>query len=964
MKKYMLVFIFFSLLFLQVRGQAKNPVNLLPPSPDAASLGKYGTYPVTLSSGLINIDIPIYTIDLPLIKIPISISYHPSGIKVDEIASSVGLGWALNAGGVISREVKGQPDYTLSPPPSLYYRNADEVYRVQENGVKGGILQKAYENELNSTYDNETDVYSYNFGGLTGSFRFDTDGNIIQTPLSNSKIENLPSSGRFGYFRITAADGTIYTFRDSEEGMQALSQDRHTTSWYISSIETIDGQVISFEYGVDTTPYTDYYLNTSINVANEQPVSSYLDLRLNATESYSYMDKTLYLKSIQYSGGKVVFTNTLDRQDRRKSRLSGIEIYNNKQKLIKSFALEHSYFEKSSCKRLKLDKVIIQDGVKARLGSYEFGYNTKQLLPPYYKALQTDKFAANRDYFGQDYCGYYNGVTTNKCLLFAPATGYEPQLLTVDRSVKSEFAQACVLNKVTYPTGGYTEFEYESNQLTSEKLLGGLRIKTVKSFKNADSSPNVRSYEYISGNENSPYSLSAANDYTQILIRLCTGPSGIYICEAPSYNVYSTARSLIPGAPVYYTKAIEYMGYPNNCSGKTDFYFNTGETDIQAYNSYKITPLFYAGPTFKSYFTHYIDSRGWTRGSLIQQDVFSFENNLFVLKKSIKNTYTNISGKEFRVGFKAFRNIGQITGQGGPGDYPLPPNTHFQNYDQEYQYTNILSKTGILKLTKTEETAYIGSKAVTKTVDSFYDNASVGFYEVTRTEEKSSNGDITKKTFKYPTTLGGSTHQKMLDRNIRNVVVEEIINVNDKHVESISYNYTIINESIFNPWYTDIKSKNGAYEREYTYLYDKNYNNGKTILEIQTKDGVSTTYIWGYNSTLPVAKISNVAYKSIYENTALMAYLNKLQEYSDLSDINTCNNLQTLNNTIRQNIPTNSLIETYTYSPLLGITSKSDASGISTYYGYDSFGHLKEIFRIESGTKKILKVYDYHYYEK
>jgi hypothetical protein len=82
----------------------------VPPSPDAAALGKYGQYPVSMPNGLVQIDIPVYTIKLPLIQVPISISYHPSGIKVDEISSVVGLGWALNAGGVITRSVRGLPD--------------------------------------------------------------------------------------------------------------------------------------------------------------------------------------------------------------------------------------------------------------------------------------------------------------------------------------------------------------------------------------------------------------------------------------------------------------------------------------------------------------------------------------------------------------------------------------------------------------------------------------------------------------------------------------------------------------------------------------------------------------------------------------------------------------------------------------------------------------------------------------
>ena len=64
-------------------------------SPDAAALGKYGEYPVGLYTGIPSINIPFYEINSGRIKIPIGISYNAGGIKVEEIASSVGLGWAL-----------------------------------------------------------------------------------------------------------------------------------------------------------------------------------------------------------------------------------------------------------------------------------------------------------------------------------------------------------------------------------------------------------------------------------------------------------------------------------------------------------------------------------------------------------------------------------------------------------------------------------------------------------------------------------------------------------------------------------------------------------------------------------------------------------------------------------------------------------------------------------------------------
>src|SRR5258708_3370696 len=79
-------------------------------SPTAASLGKFGDIPVSYHTGVPAIDVPIYTIQAGPLKLPIGLSYHASGLKVMEPAGWVGAGWALNAGGVITRTVQGQPD--------------------------------------------------------------------------------------------------------------------------------------------------------------------------------------------------------------------------------------------------------------------------------------------------------------------------------------------------------------------------------------------------------------------------------------------------------------------------------------------------------------------------------------------------------------------------------------------------------------------------------------------------------------------------------------------------------------------------------------------------------------------------------------------------------------------------------------------------------------------------------------
>jgi hypothetical protein len=88
--------------------QANVPTSiegLIPPAPTAAALGEYNDIPVNGYTGLPSIGVPIHQVSYNGITIPIDLSYHANGIKVSEEASWVGLGWSLNAGGVISRTI-------------------------------------------------------------------------------------------------------------------------------------------------------------------------------------------------------------------------------------------------------------------------------------------------------------------------------------------------------------------------------------------------------------------------------------------------------------------------------------------------------------------------------------------------------------------------------------------------------------------------------------------------------------------------------------------------------------------------------------------------------------------------------------------------------------------------------------------------------------------------------------------
>jgi len=71
---------------LGVTSQMTLPT-FIPPSPNAASLGKFGDIPVGLYPGIPNISIPLYSLTLGSYSLPISLGYHSSGMKVEELSS-------------------------------------------------------------------------------------------------------------------------------------------------------------------------------------------------------------------------------------------------------------------------------------------------------------------------------------------------------------------------------------------------------------------------------------------------------------------------------------------------------------------------------------------------------------------------------------------------------------------------------------------------------------------------------------------------------------------------------------------------------------------------------------------------------------------------------------------------------------------------------------------------------------
>ena len=138
----------------------------------------------------------------------------------------------------------------------------------------------------------------------------------------------------------------------------------------------------------------------------------------------------------------------------------------------------------------------------------------------------------------------------------------------------------------------------------------------------------------------------------------------------------------------------------------------------------------------------------------------------------------------------------------------------------------------------------------------------------------------------------------------------------------------------------------------------KDYDSRGNLLQVSRTDGMDICYIYGYGNTLPVAKIENATY------TQMQSYVAGIQNASNADDDHcmdsgSCNEkvLRTALNNLRAAFP-NAMVTTYTYDPLIGVTSMTDPKGYTVYYEYDGLNRLE---RVKDADGNIMSENKYHY---
>ena len=161
-----------------------------------------------------------------------------------------------------------------------------------------------------------------------------------------------------------------------------------------------------------------------------------------------------------------------------------------------------------------------------------------------------------------------------------------------------------------------------------------------------------------------------------------------------------------------------------------------------------------------------------------------------------------------------------------------------------------------------------------------------------------------------------------------------------------------------------VQTSKGSMPLEDRVQYDYYFNGN--IREVSKADGTHIVYIWGYNQTQPIAKIENATYAQVSSRVANLQTLSNADDDRTVDILNSNGTItkvgkegdlrEALRN-LRINFK-NSLVTTYTYDPLIGVTSVTDPRGNTVYYEYDPFNRLKHV---KDKDGNILSENEYNY---
>lgn len=913
-----------TLFFGNIVPPASNPntytPNLVLPSPQAATLGSYGNTPINLSSGLVTPSISLFDLKEGSIELGIGVSYQYKGFKPFESPSIIGRGWALNAGGVITRVIKSKPDEKRPISTSSHaYGYANPENRTNLANLinnDGTIVQPAGQSLFYSIPDGEPDMFIFNFMGMMGKFFFGEDGNIHVVSDRKLKIDyqtvtltqfpaNDPNIDKthFVKFTITDENGTVYEFGDtsasvvlpiknvefstSGSNFDCVGGSMNITSWYIATVRDRNGRKINFSYTNDymyqsgANKYFDFTLRGRNNTSpvargqynTSQQTYSYdniwncvgsLENFLTSVKGSNWTVNFEYDKrgNVTYLTKATLLANTVPSQEIKKISFDFLNLAN------PDFLLLSTLAESSP------DNSVIKQ--------HTFNYSNSQNL-------------SYQNPYAIDYWGFDNGANSNTSLIAdAPFNAQRsPSLLNTLKGA---------LTNINYPTGGSTEFiyeqneysqlresEYENNVLIYRKPYGGLRVKTIIDTDLNGDVVSRKNYYYDSFDNANKSSGVISSSIGLTKLRYVDAPSNNdptkpYFPVLPNKDFYySEGLHSIAEIPIYYTNVTEAL----NDSSITKSVF----TSHNDYNDF-------LGINFGHGNNQLGSPASYSMMRSVIKEVRYYKFNTLV-KESI-NTYNLIDRHKAR---------SLYTGNATAAPSISQSIDFLKTY---YTYSGWFQK-------KSEtERLYVGATDFIETVTNYnYGNST--YLQLTSIATQSSKGETLLMNYKYPYDFNTEPYLTMTSRNIITPIIEETDSLGNTQTAWKFTDYASFG-TLFLPQQIRTKIGNGTV---ITPIIFNSYDARGNLTKYTTSNGQTTAM--QYYGTLDLGK-------------------------TDLLKSQTTGGGNTgtlLTKTIA-----------FDYTPLIGLNQGTDINGYATTYAYDVFGRLKSI---KDSQNYLLKDFNYHY---